>query len=1061
MAGRVSPPPIVSKSTGEFFVGGRLPAEALYVERKADRDLLQKLEHGKTCFMLAPRQIGKSSLLSRTQARLRERGWQCIELNLEIFGTDSENEFFGMLMDWLAKELHISFNVTDFRTRHLSNTSAPRYQWVSFLLDVLLPARRQNLAILVDEVDLLIGRSFGATSFLDGLRLAVESANAPTDSVRSTGRPARPMLAVCLCGTALPSDLLRNDPRSLFEIGHEVHVADFSYDEFMQFAPLLETMQLPGVASLWLDAVYEQTKGHPYLSQRVFTSLRDNPPQSVSLTAANSSEATRRAVTKAVEERINELFIYTVDPYIEGIRTELEAQKDSNTYRDMLSLYWRIYLDQPSRRVDYNRNDVLQFKLLLHGLVRAELRSGTLSKSLISQLVVRNPVFARIFGKKWLVEQEPKPLSKYSERMLNYFETVASERPHLTGLGSRPSDHFALTYEESQDLLTTSVLLDQPLSKEYTLFIGRSEEVRRRRRRRRRISWIATTVVAGILIAGGAGIFYLGVENRQKDAEIAQLKQQVQRLSLQVANYIKLLERTFEINRSQNNEVRNLSKQLSQATQQRDELTHKLQDLNQQLTAAKIKNKQKSVIIQQLSALQQLIKKTDSIESGLKASVEAQKQLAGATGQQLSDLRDRIKSDNAEAERKLAELKEKGSQSSEPLSLPIEVARLVRNELASKAPYLSPAMATRLRSVIDELGLDFRELSGSVLPAVNPAGLALCPTGKSPQGFLLSAGDPGLVLWQSRPKSAPDESSAEVISHPIYSKLPMSSVVTFGGCRRGVTVSRDGRVLIFDDSRIDSAGLVLPPSPILALVPSNEGELPDGLPLVLSTHPNTLTRYFIKYDASTKDVPLRPAVNGGPLVHKQAVRSAAISPNGAAVVSAAGHELHLWDFVTGRLIDSHTLGGDIVAAAFSVYDESHTVLSADSSGEVRLWHHTPTGLKPRIAFRPWSESGLRDAVLVDQDRYVLATGHDGTLRLSDSRSGRSLLTLRLPGPPARRAEISADGTQLVVASEKTVTVYGVSDRDLLLLLCKAIHKRLGSPDAARQPLGFTEACPNL
>jgi hypothetical protein len=56
------------------------------VERQADLDLLEGLRAGDYCYILTSRQMGKSSLMARTAARLREEGAVIVTLDLAAFG---------------------------------------------------------------------------------------------------------------------------------------------------------------------------------------------------------------------------------------------------------------------------------------------------------------------------------------------------------------------------------------------------------------------------------------------------------------------------------------------------------------------------------------------------------------------------------------------------------------------------------------------------------------------------------------------------------------------------------------------------------------------------------------------------------------------------------------------------------------------------------------------------------------------------------------------------------------------------------------------------------------
>src|SRR5947207_13661710 len=92
-----------------FLAGGALSVDApSYIARQADENLFASLRRGEFCYVLVSRQMGKSSLMVRTAARLRQEGVTAIVLDLNAFGHDLDREqWYYSLMMQIARRLNI------------------------------------------------------------------------------------------------------------------------------------------------------------------------------------------------------------------------------------------------------------------------------------------------------------------------------------------------------------------------------------------------------------------------------------------------------------------------------------------------------------------------------------------------------------------------------------------------------------------------------------------------------------------------------------------------------------------------------------------------------------------------------------------------------------------------------------------------------------------------------------------------------------------------------------------------------------------------------------------
>src|SRR5436309_8750561 len=98
---------MTTPEAGFYVTGGTLRQDApSYVERQADRDLYEGLSRGEFCYVLTSRQMGKSSLMVHTAARLRQTGGAVVVLDLTAIGQNlTVEQWYGGLLRRIGLQL--------------------------------------------------------------------------------------------------------------------------------------------------------------------------------------------------------------------------------------------------------------------------------------------------------------------------------------------------------------------------------------------------------------------------------------------------------------------------------------------------------------------------------------------------------------------------------------------------------------------------------------------------------------------------------------------------------------------------------------------------------------------------------------------------------------------------------------------------------------------------------------------------------------------------------------------------------------------------------------------
>lgn len=365
------------KGSEDFFqTGGTLKADApCYIVRSADAELYQNVIAGIYTYVLTPRQMGKSSLMTRTADRLRKEDVSVAVLDLTGIGGDagsmSADAWYYGLAHNILRELNISIALAEWWQEQ--SMLPPLNRLMNFFQDVVLTCLEGRIVMFVDEIDTTINLPF-SDDFFAAIRACFNTRAKSKEFDR---------LCFVLLGVASPADLIRDPNRTPFNIGRRIDLSDFNNDEAMLFVRGLHNEA--AVAQRFLKRLLYWTNGHPYLTQK--------------LCALVHTEAIRDETPEAFVDRIIKAEFLgegnrTKEDNLKLIDNRITQSKAGATA--LLKVYAKV---RKGKKIQDQPQSAIHAALKLSGLIK------TNEKGL---LVLRNRIYQRVFDARWINRNKPK-----------------------------------------------------------------------------------------------------------------------------------------------------------------------------------------------------------------------------------------------------------------------------------------------------------------------------------------------------------------------------------------------------------------------------------------------------------------------------------------------------------------------------------------------------------------------------------------------------------------------------------------------------------------------------
>ncbi|MBD1908562.1 AAA-like domain-containing protein [Funiculus sociatus GB2-A5] len=371
--------------------GGIPLTEQTYVERDADEKLRQFTQlnrvSSRMCFILAPRQTGKTSLMVKTIGQLPDEEFICIQLDFQEFSSSAESDetLYYSLLNQICRQIS-DIDADNYWVKLLNATwnetpdLDPKLRFKNFLIEHILKKKDdKKLIIFIDEIQNIIGYK-QQNSFIGFIK-----------SLSQSDRPvALRRLAFVLLGVARPTDLV-TDYKVALNLGERIELGGLQESNCN---PLWQGLEdITDDPQTVLSYILDWTGGQPFLTQALCHLVAVGRKIQDSTDIEEYIE--KLVISNVIKDWRRQDRLYRLS-HLEEIENWFIRVDSSQKLEKLaaLSLYRKILNKD---KIRFEQNDPKHWDLLISGLV---------ARNNDDFLKVSNRIYEQVFTLNWVNEKE-------------------------------------------------------------------------------------------------------------------------------------------------------------------------------------------------------------------------------------------------------------------------------------------------------------------------------------------------------------------------------------------------------------------------------------------------------------------------------------------------------------------------------------------------------------------------------------------------------------------------------------------------------------------------------